>query len=319
MKIKDVTAIARAAFASAVMFVMGAFLSFLGGFATLFAPTPLLSYAVGVPHAEARILAATAVSTVLVATVGGISAATAYAASFGVAAVLMCFMLERRQPFELIVLSTAMPVLLSGTVAALAFAGSPAELVKIAHDQLVAGMMRGEGLYKTLGLQVAIAPDTRAYVVDTVLRLTPALAALICALMVLLNLIVFWRWGGREQRLGYTLFGDLARWSAPEWLVWPLLVSGFAWFLPIRAAANIAMNCFVIVVGIYFCQGLAIMAFYFKQLRMPGVARGLIYFVTLAQPLLMAVVGAAGIFDLWVDFRRLKKPNATARNLRNFL
>ena len=75
----------------------------------------------------------------------------------------------------------------------------------------------------------------------------------------------------------------------------------------------------LIIVGVYFCQGLAIMAFYFKQLRMPAVARGLIYFVPLAQPILMALVGAAGIFDLWVDFRRLKKPNAAARNLRNFL
>ena len=51
----------------------------------------------------------------------------------------------------------------------------------------------------------------------------------------------------------------------------------------------------------------------------PGVARGLIYVVTLAQPLLMALVGAAGVFDLWVDFRRLKRPNAAARNFGNFL
>jgi uncharacterized protein YybS (DUF2232 family) len=232
---------------------------------------------------------------------------------------LMCWMLERRQPFELIVLCTTMLVLAAAALAALTFARSPLVLVKMVQNQLVAGMMRGEGLYKTLGLNIAIAPDTRAYIVDTALRLIPAMAALLCALMVLLNLMVFWRWGGREQRLGYTLFGDLARWSAPEWLVWPLLVSGFAWFLPIVSIANIAVNGFLIIVGIYFCQGLAIMGFYFKQLRMPAAARGLIYFVTLAQPVLMALVGAAGIFDLWVDFRRLKKPNAAARNLRNFL
>src|SRR5215470_17898258 len=145
------------------------------------------------------------------------------------------------------------------------------------------------------------------------------MAALLCALMALLNLMVFWRWGGREQRLGYTLFGDLARWSAPEWLIWPLLVSGFGWFIPLEPLATIALDCFLCVLGVYFCQGLAIMAFYFKQLRMPPVARGLIYFVTLAQPILTALVGAAGVFDLWIDFRRLKPPNAAARNLRNSL
>jgi uncharacterized protein YybS (DUF2232 family) len=60
------------------------------------------------------------------------------------------------------------------------------------------------------------------------------------------------------------------------------------------------------------------MAFYFKQLRMPLVARWLIYVVTIAQPVLTALVGAAGVFDLWVDFRRLKPPNVAARNLGNF-
>jgi len=192
-------------------------------------------------------------------------------------------------------------------------------LVQAVRNQLVAGMMRGESFYKTLGIDPAIAPDTRVYVVNTLMQLTPALAGLLSALTVLLNLAVFWRLSGKQQRVGYTLFGDLARWSAPEWLIWPLLVSGFGWFIPLPPLATAALNCFICVLGVYLCQGLAIMAFYFKQLGMPPVARGLIYFVTMAQPVLTALVGAAGVFDLWVDFRRLKSPNATARNLGNFL
>jgi len=96
------------------------------------------------------------------------------------------------------------------------------------------------------------------------------------------------------------------------------LVSGFAWFIPVPLLANIALDCFLCVVAVYLCQGFAIMAFYFKRLRMPPVARGLIYFVTLVQPVLTAIVGAAGVFDLWADFRRLKRPDVAARNLGNF-
>jgi len=217
------------------------------------------------------------------------------------------------------VLSAAMVVILAGTVAALAFAGSPVALAHAVHNQLVADLMRGEGLSKMLGVDAAIAPDTQGFIVDTVMRLTPALVGVASALMVLLNLAVFWRFGGKQQRVGYTLFGDLARWSAPEWLIWPLLVSGFGWFIPLAPLATIALDCFLCIVAVYFCQGLAIMAFYFKQLGMPPVARGLIYFVTLVQPVLTALVGAAGVFDLWVDFRRLKPPSAAARNLGNFL
>ncbi len=284
-----------------------------------FAPAPLLGYAVGFPHALRRISVAVALAAALVAAGAGMAAAATYVASFGLAAGAMCYMLERHQPFEVIVLSAAMVVILAGTVAALAFAGSPVALAHAVHNQLVADLMRGEGLSKMLGVDAAIAPDTQGFIVDTVMRLTPALVGVASALMVLLNLAVFWRFGGKQQRVGYTLFGDLARWSAPEWLIWPLLVSGFGWFIPLAPLATIALDCFLCIVAVYFCQGLAIMAFYFKQLGMPPVARGLIYFVTLVQPVLTALVGAAGVFDLWVDFRRLKPPSAAARNLGNFL
>ena len=49
----------------------------------------------------------------------------------------------------------------------------------------------------------------------------------------MLNLRVFWRWAA-QKRLDYQLFGDLARWSTPEWLIWVLLATGFGLFIPIR-------------------------------------------------------------------------------------
>jgi uncharacterized protein YybS (DUF2232 family) len=318
VNLKEIVSIARAAFASALMFLAGAVVPLAGGVVMLFAPAPLLGYAVGFSHAQWRISAAVALSAALIAVGGGIAAATAYLVSFGLAAVVICYMLERRQPFELIVFSASAAVLLAGTVAALAFAGSPAALVHVIHNELVAGMMRGQAFYKKLGINTALPPDTQVYIVQTVMRLMPALIGLLCGLTMLLNLAVFWRLGGKQQRVGYTLFGDLARWSAPEWLIWLLLASGFGWFIPLPVLATIALDCFICTLGVYFCQGLAIMTFYFKQLGMPLVARVLIYFVTVAQPVLTALVGAAGVFDLWVDFRRLKSPNAAARNLGNF-
>ncbi|MBV8774070.1 MAG: DUF2232 domain-containing protein [Deltaproteobacteria bacterium] len=319
MTVKNIAALARAAFASALMFLAGAMIPLVGGAVMMFAPTPLLGYAAGLPHALSRISFAIALAAALVAFGGGVAAATAYVVSFGLAAALICFMLERRQRFELIVLAVTTSVVVVGTGAAVVLAGSPSAFVQMIRNQLVAAMMRGESFYKTLGVEAAITADSRAYLIETVMRLTPPLVVSLGALMVLLNLAVFWRWGGKEQRVGYTLFGDLVRWSAPEWLVWPLLVSGFGWFIPVAPVATIALDCFLCIVAVYFCQGLAIMAFYFRQLKMPAVARGLIYFVTLAQPILMAIVGAAGIFDLWVDFRRLKPPNAATRKLGDFL
>jgi uncharacterized protein YybS (DUF2232 family) len=316
---KDITGIVRAAFASALMFLAGAMIPIIGGPIMFFAPAPVLGNAVGFPYARSKMTVAILLGAGLVLVAGGLAAATLYLVAFGVAAAGMGLMLERRQPFELIVLATTALILVGATVAALAFTGSPDALMQSVRHQLAAGIIRGEGFYKTVGIDTAISPDTRDYIVATVVGFTPALVALSGALMVLVNLVVFWRWSGKQQRIGYSLFGDLARWSAPEWLIWPLLVSGFGWFIPQTQVATVALNCFICIVAVYFGQGLAIMAFYFKRLKMPAVARGLIYFVTLAQPMLTAAVGIAGVFDLWVDFRRLKQPDMTARNLGNFL
>jgi len=143
------------------------------------------------------------------------------------------------------------------------------------------------------------------------------LTLLIAASTMLLNLRVFWRWAG-PARLAYNLFGDLSRWSAPEWMVWLLLASGFGLFIPVRAISDIALNGFICIAAVYFCQGLAIIGFYFQSLAVPSIVRGIIYFVVFAQPFVAALVGTAGVFDMWIDFRRLKPPSPEANNLGDF-
>jgi uncharacterized protein YybS (DUF2232 family) len=312
-------AFVRASFASALMFLAGAAIPLLGGVLMMFAPAPLLTYAAGSPYALYRISATIVLATSLVALSAGVAPALGYLAIFGLAAVSMCFMLQRKLSFELIVFCVTMLLVIAGGVTALLWAGSPEKLGQLIHYQLATAMARVEGFYKSLGVDMALTPETRAYILDTAKWLTPALSVMLFALMVLLNLAVLWRLGGKEQGLGYTLFGDLARWSAPEWLVWPLLVTGFGWFVPFQWLANIALDCFFCIMAVYLGQGFAIMAFYFKQLRMPAIARSLIYFVTVAQPFLAALTAIIGLFDLWFDFRRLKRPDAATRNVRNFL
>src|SRR5260370_28186938 len=102
----------------------------------------------------------------------------------------------------------------------------------------------------------------------------------------------------------YALFGDLAKWSTLEWVIWVFLATGFALFIPVAALKTIALDAFVCVASIYFCQGLAIMSFYFHVIAMPAAARVAIYFIACVQPVLAALVCLAGVFDMWVDFRR---------------
>jgi uncharacterized protein YybS (DUF2232 family) len=319
VRFRDLFGLTRAALASALMFMMGAIIPVVGALAMLFSPAPVLGCAVGFRHATWRSAAVAALAAGLVMFAGGWQAGSGYLATIGAAAIAISYLIERRQPFERIVVGATAIIVTAGAGFALAYAGSPQALAQELHHNLAEALEHGQKFYGAAGLDVVLTPDVRASVVDTTLSLMPALMVISTALIVLANLAVFWRISGRQQRIGYPLFGDLVRWSTPDWLIWVLLVTGFGLFIPMPAMSTIALNCFVVVAAIYFCQGLAIMAFYFRLLAMPSLARGLIYFITIVQPVLAVLVCAAGILDFWIDFRRLKPPSAETRNLGDFL
>jgi len=320
---KAIIGMIRAAALSGAMFIAAAAIPIVGGVAMLFAPAPILIFAVGRPSANLRAIIAVILAGVLVGAVAGPTAGIAYAVTSGLATAVMCFMLERRLPFELIVVTTAGVLLAAGSGAALAMAGSPEALLNNIRDALKSGMLRGQEFYKTLGMDAGLPADTQASVIDLTIRLSPALIAIMAAVTALLNLAVFWRWVGK-QRLEHSLFGELAKWSAPEWLIWVLLVAGFAfqgfkYMIPIKPIETIALDAFICVVSIYFCQGLAIMSFYFRMLAMPPAVRAAIYLITCVQPVLAVPVCMAGVLDMWIDFRRLKPPSQEAGNFSDFL
>jgi hypothetical protein len=99
---------------------------------------------------------------------------------------------------------------------------------------------------------------------------------------------------------------DLTYWRASDYLVWIFLASGAALLVPIDLVSTIGLNILLVTLAIYLLQGLAIVLFWGRRLPLPlGVQCLMIAVVFLiAGPLCVIVCTAAGLFDLWVDFRR---------------
>jgi uncharacterized protein YybS (DUF2232 family) len=99
---------------------------------------------------------------------------------------------------------------------------------------------------------------------------------------------------------------DLTCWRASDYLVWIFLASGTALLVPIDLVSAIGLNVLLVTLAIYLLQGLAIVLFWGRRLPLPlGVQCLMIVVVFLiAGPLCVIVCTAAGLFDLWVDFRR---------------
>jgi uncharacterized protein YybS (DUF2232 family) len=99
---------------------------------------------------------------------------------------------------------------------------------------------------------------------------------------------------------------DLTCWRASDYLVWVFLASGVALLVPIDLVSIIGLNVLLVTLAVYLLQGLAIVLFWGQRLPLPlGVQCLIIAMVFLITgPLCVIVCTAAGLFDLWVDFRR---------------
>ncbi len=109
----------------------------------------------------------------------------------------------------------------------------------------------------------------------------------------------------------YTVPGKaFPEWKAPEQLVWILIASGFLFALSDGLPGIFALNLLVILLPVYFLQGLAVIDCFFRRKAFSPFFRAVGYLlVTVVNPLPMVVTGL-GVFDLWADFRKPKEPKS---------
>lgn len=147
----------------------------------------------------------------------------------------------------------------------------------------------------------------RSAIVDGVMSMLPSLVVLVGGALALTNVLVL-RTRGRAA-----LPDNLRRWQMPEPAIWLLIVAGFAMFLPFAAISLIARNVFAVMLGCYFCQGLAVVSFYLARFRVPRGFRVAGYALIALHHLFAGLVLALGVLDFWANFRRLQSGTVNFR------
>ena len=137
----------------------------------------------------------------------------------------------------------------------------------------------------------------------------PALVVISHLFMNVLNYILVRRYCQRSQPLLHLAPDDLLSWHASDYLVWLFLASGVALLMPLDTVSTIGLNILLVTLAIYLLQGLAIALFWGRRLPFPLGVQWLVAAVVflIAGLLCVAVCTAAGLFDLWVDFRRQRR------------
>lgn len=130
----------------------------------------------------------------------------------------------------------------------------------------------------------------------------PSAIAVFALILVWANLATLLRVNpdGVREKLGLSAT-FLRDWKAPEWMVWPTIISGFFLIVDAGAVSTLSLNVFRFLMAIYAIQGLSILSFFFDVWNVRGFFRtlGFLVAIFLMMPLLLSL----GFFDLWFDFR----------------
>ena len=106
---------------------------------------------------------------------------------------------------------------------------------------------------------------------------------------------------------------ELTRWRAPEKLVWGAIGCGILVLIPDDGLKTVGINGLLVLVQVYFFQGIAIIAFFFEKKGVPLLVRGILYAMVTVQFFLLLLVVGLGFFDMWLNVRRLPA-DSTTRN-----
>ncbi len=233
---------------------------------------------------------------------------------FAVMTGLLFWLLGRLRSIELLVTGVAAAMLSAAAGLLLYFYGSWGAMTQDFRSSIIDNLTTAVRVHETMGFpqeSLRFFREKIPEIVEHMLRLLPGLLFLSLCLIVLLNVLFLCR-RFPDRRTQWLSVETFREWQCPEHLVWPFVAGGFALFLPAGEAVTTVAENILLVIGVwYFIQGLAIVAYFFHKNNVPRFLRSATYILIIFQQIFALLVAALGLFDLWGDFRRLKKKNLT--------
>lgn len=207
-----------------------------------------------------------------------------------------------------VLLGTGFTLLIGFVVLAVAGLSKNRTPLEMILTYLQASLSENLDLYRGMEMNEEVALNAREYLrflVDAIMKVYPALTVIGTGFVVWINVIIS-KPLLRIRNLPHPDFGSMDRWGAPEAMVWGLIGSGFSLFLPWPSLRSVALNAVMIFLVIYFFHGLSIVVFYLNKYRVPSWVRIGVYALILFQQIFALVLALAGLFDQWIDLRRIR-------------
>ena len=293
---------------TSLLFAISIYTPIIGVFCALFIPLPIIFYRSKLGR-KTGILVPGLTILVMVGMLGRISIAILFFGELLLLGFVLSELIEIDLSIEKTMLYACGSVLFIGIICLLFYSNiTDTKIYDFISEYVEKNLKLTIAMYKDLGVS-----EERIYMISNSLeRIQYVLVRLIPAVVVSATLFVVWtnlllaKPILKNRGLFYPAFGALNLWKAPESLVWCVIGCGLMILLPNNALKLVGLNGLLILMTIYFFQGIAVVSFYVEKKQVPRVFRFLLYsLIALQQVVLLLVIGL-GFFDIWLNVRKLE-------------
>lgn len=264
-------------------------------------PTVYLSLRLGLRYGLI-LVAATAVLLLLLTS--PYSVAT-YLALFGAGSLLLPFFLLLRIPWDRAALYTVAGALLfSGLLMLLVCITGSVTPAALIETIIQAEAEQAVQIYQQSGFSDQQLQEIGAVINRLTTFVTTGFPGILVAVLVSIQavtLLVVRALTKNHVHIAGTAF---INWRLPARLIWLLIFSGFIAFSGIPILSWLGQNLLLMLLPLYFLQGMAVISSFLQRRPWPAAIKGLIYLALLILSPLPLVVTSIGVFDLWIDFRK---------------
>ncbi|MFO7714948.1 YybS family protein [Desulfosarcina sp.] len=299
--------IATGVMATLVIFSAALFMPVVGFLFSMFIPLPVLFYRAKLGRRNGVIVPLVAIA-VMGLVFGGLTMDIFFFSGLMLLGFVMSEMFEKELSVEVTVAVACGIVLGTGLIGMLLYSMvASTGLTALVSTYVATNLALSLDLYKSIGIPqetidaISGSLDQIQYVL---VRILPSLAAASTLFVAWTNLIAA-RPIMERRGLYYPDFGRLNLWRAPEPLVWGVIACGLIILLPAKEIRLIGVNGMLVLLTIYFIQGIAIVSFYFEKKKLPRIVRIVLYMMIAVQQLFLLVIICIGLFDMWFNFRKI--------------
>jgi len=304
--------IANGVLITSLIFAASILIPVFGFFCSLFIPLPTLYYRIKLGRTTSVIIPVLGF-IIMAVVMSSFTIDVVFFAELLLVGVILGELLEFRFPIDKTVLYACGLVLMSGIVSLFIYSSvSGKNLFSILSQYVAHNIELSLALYQSLGMpeeSLQLIRGSLGKIQYILVRIIPALTIASTLLVIWINILVSKALLKGRFRF-HPDYDKLNQWQAPDLLVWAVIGCGLLMLFPASAAKLFGLNVLLISMTIYFFQGMAIVSFFFEKKQVPRFLKILLYgLIALQQLVLIAVIGI-GLFDMWFDFRKLKKIKA---------